>query len=134
MCFTFLGRVETRLLSLVIPLYVTGAFALLQGNGEYWTLFGVMVTIALALDLGVYNWWIYYQPRWLTLVLGTFEFLAIRQVVAWFPGLNVRLGLEQALTFYVVAWLGAWITTQALLPSLWPRWAEDGGEIRLNKS
>ena len=131
MCFTFLGRVETRLLSLIIPLYVTAAFALAQGNSEYWTLFGVMVVVALALDLGIYIWWIDYQPRWLTLALGAFEFLAIRQAIAWFPDVYVRLSVEQALAYYVVAWLGGWITTQALLPSLWPRWAEDGGEIRL---
>ena len=130
MCFTFLGRVETRLLSFILPLYVTAAFALLQGNSDYWTLFGVMVVVVLALDVGVYIWWIDYQPRWLTLALGTFEFLAIRQAIAWFPDVNVRLSLEQALSYYVVAWLGSWISTQALLPSLWPRWAEDGGEIR----
>ena len=134
MCFTFLGRVETRLLSLIIPLYVTGAFAILQGNGDYWTLFGVMVVVALALDLGVYIWWIDYQPRWLTIALGAFEFLAIRQIIAWCPSVNIRLNLEQALVYYVAAWLGAWLTTQALLPFVWPRWAEDGGEIRLNKS
>ena len=115
MCFTFLGRVETRLLSFIIPLYVTAAFALLQGNSDYWTLFGVMVVVALALDLGVYIWWIDYQPRWLTLALGAFEFLAIRQAITWLPDLNVRLSLEQALAYYVVAWLGGWITTQAIV-------------------
>ena len=134
MCFTFLGRVETRLLSLVLPLCITAPFALLGGSSEYWSLFGVMVLVALALDLGIYIWWIDYQPRWLTLALGAFEFLAIRQAIAWFPAVNVRLSLEQALTYYIVAWLAGWITTQALLPGLWPRWAEDGGEIRLNKS
>ena len=131
MCFTFLGRVETRLLSLILPLYIAGAFVLLQGSGEYWTLFGVMVLVALALDLGIYIWWIDYQPRWLTLVLGVFEFLAIRQAIEWFPALNMRLSLAQALSFYVVAWVASWITTQAVMPSLWPRWAEDGGEIRV---
>jgi hypothetical protein len=130
MCFTFLGRVETRLLSLIIPLYIAGAFALLQGTSAYWTLFGVMVVVALALDLGVYIWWIEYQAHWLTVVLGAFEFLAMRQVIGWFPELNVRLSLEQALAYYLAAWLSAWLTTQALLPILWPRWAEDGGEIR----
>ena len=131
MCFTFLGRVETRLLSLILPLCATGAFAVLGGSGEYWMLFGVMVLVALALDLGIYIWWIDYQPRWLTLVLGVFEFLAIRQAIEWFPALNVRLSLAQALSFYVVAWVASWITTQAVMPSLWPRWAEDGGEIRV---
>ena len=48
----------------------------------------------------------------------------------WLPLVHVQLPFTQALTFYVMAWLGAWLTTQALLPLAWPRWAEDGGELR----
>ena len=132
MCFTFLGRVETRVLSLILPLGVAAGFALLRGSGDYWTLFGVMVLVALALDMGIYIWWIDYQPRWLTLVLGAFEFIAIRQSMAWFPQLNVQLTLAEMLGFYLIAFLAGWLTTQALLPTLWPRWAEDGGEIRVS--
>src|SRR5947207_12168251 len=102
MCFTFLGRVETRILSLILPLCVTAIFALLRGS-EYWTLFGVMVLVTLMLDLGIYIWWIDYQPRWLSLVLGAFEFIAIRQTMAWFPQLTVQLNLAEMLGFYMVA-------------------------------
>lgn len=118
-------------MSLILPLCITGTFALLSRNAEYWTLFGLMAAVALALDMGIYIWWIDYQPRWLTLALGAFEFVAMRQAMAWFPQVQVGLSLADTLVFYVVAWAAGWITTQAALPSVWPRWAEDGGEIRL---
>src|SRR5947209_11622147 len=132
MCFTFLGRVETRLMSLVGPLGLAGVFALLSGSVEYWQLFGAMAAVGLALDMGIYIWWIGYQPRWLTLLLGALEFVAIRQAMVWYPQLSVGLSLAEMLIFYVMAWAASWITTQAVLPSVWPRWAEDGGEIRVS--
>lgn len=132
MCFTLPGRVETRLFSLILPLGVMVLFAAVSGNSSYWTLFALMALIGLALDVGVYSWLIHYQPRWLTIALGGFEFLVILAVVTWLPLVQVGLEFGEALVFYVVAWSGALLTTQALLPLLWTRWAEDGGEIRVS--
>ena len=56
MCFTWFGRMQTRLFSLVWPLGVTILFATPDGDGEYFKLFTLMVVIGFALDAGVYYW------------------------------------------------------------------------------
>ncbi|MEP7198622.1 MAG: hypothetical protein ABI874_02285 [Chloroflexota bacterium] len=130
MCFTLIGRLQTRLFSLIWPLVVTALFASTLRERGYWFMFAVMVVVAFALDLGVYGWALRYQPRWLTIALGVAEFFVIQFVAAALPTLKVLLTVGEAATFYVVAWLGAWVTMQMVLPLLWPRWAENGGECR----
>ena len=130
MCFTMLGRVETRLLSLGWPLALALTQAALLDDADYLRLLNLMVLVAFTLDLVVYPWLIHYQPRWLSIVLGAGEFMLMTAAMRWLPVIHVQLPFTQALTFYVMAWLGAWLTTQALLPLAWPRWAEDGGELR----
>ena len=63
-------------------------------------------------------------------MLGAVEFALITLAVNGGLLFRVRLPFAQALQFYLVAWTGAWLTTQVLLPLLWPRWAEGGGELR----
>ncbi len=128
MCFTFSGRLGTRLYSLAWPLVVTALFSAALDSADYWSLFALMVIIGFALDIGVYSWAISYQPRWLTIVLGGLEFFAIRYAAQHVPLFAVHLTDAQAAFFYVCAWLGAWVTTQMVLPLVWPRWAENGGE------
>jgi hypothetical protein len=130
MCFTPLGRIQTRLLSLVWPLGVTSVYATWQGASDYWTLFALMFIVALSLDFSVYRWVIRYQPRWLTIALGVFEFFVIANLLAALPIVLIRLTMREMAEFYGVAWFGSWVTTQAVLPLLYPRWAEDGGELR----
>ncbi len=130
MCFTVLGRMETRVLSLGWPLALAVVLAALRGDGDYLRLLNLMVLVAFALDFGVYPWLIRYQPRWLSIALGAVEFLLMLAAMRWLPLVHVRLPFAEALQFYAAAWLGAWLTTQAVLPLAWPRWAEDGGEFR----
>lgn len=130
MCFTSLGRIQTRLCSLALPLLVSSLFAIFERTGDYWTLFALMALVALTLDLSVYAWLIRYQPRWLTIALGALEFVVIAKLLDLAPTISLHLSFSQMLSYYVLAWLSGWITTQALLPLLWPRWAEDGGEFR----
>jgi hypothetical protein len=129
MCFTVMGRVQTRLYSLVWPLAVTIVFVLVGGSGDYWTLFALMALVGFALDAFVYPRFIGYQGRWLTIALGALEFVVIRLVAAIVPIFSVRLSGLEASLFYVCAWVGVWVTTQAVFPLLWPRWVEEGGEV-----
>jgi len=100
------------------------------GDSDYWLLFALMASVGLILEMGAYGWLLGYQPRWLTIGLGVVEFLLLKWIVEWPYPFEIRLHTRQALTFYVVAWLLMWLTTQAILPLLRPRWMEDGGEFR----
>jgi hypothetical protein len=130
MWFTFSGRLHTRLASLVGPLILTVVVAAATGDSDYWLLFVLMASVGIVLDAVVYGWLLGYQPRWLTIGLGVVEFLLLKWIVEWPYPFEIRLHTRQALSFYVVAWLLTWLTTQAVLPVLWPRWVEDGGEFR----
>lgn len=130
MWFTLPGRLHTRLASLVGPLALTVVVAAATGDSDYWLLFALMAGVGVALEIGVYGWLLGYQPRWLTIGLGVVEFLLLKWIVEWPYPFEIRLHTRQALSYYVVAWLLMWLTTQAILPLLWPRWMEDGGEFR----
>jgi hypothetical protein len=145
MCFSFAGRIQTRLLSLIGPLLLLAAVSLARGDAGPLRMFGLMAVLALALDAGLYRWLIGYQPRWLTIVLGAIEFLlllGVMHTLVWRPFLHTppdfylvpaqawRADVTAALALYLPSWLLAWLTTHALLPWLWPRWAEDSGELR----
>lgn len=129
MCFTFAGRVQTRLMALVGPALLAGLLATIHRDPDYWKLFGVMAVVGLLLDVGVYGWLITYQPRWVSVLLAVAEFLIVKWVVEWPYPLEIRLRTRQALMFYAPAWIVGWATIQALLPTLFVRWAEDGGEL-----
>lgn len=130
MCFTFIGRLHTRLALLVVPLLFTGMIVLLTGERAYFTLFGLMAVSGLALELGVYSWLIQYQPRWLTILLAVPEFLLVWWLMALFGPALAGVSNRQAIGLFAAAWLINWLTLQIVLPLLWPRWAEDSGEFR----
>jgi hypothetical protein len=146
MCFTFAGRIQTRLISLVGPLLLMGAAAAVRGDAGPLRMVALMAATGLALDAGIYRWLIGYQPRWLTILLGALEFVllfGLMHELVWRPYLLMppdyylaperawRADAGAALELYVPAWLLAWLTTHALLPWAAPRWAEDGGELRV---
>src|SRR3954454_10819587 len=130
MCFTVAGRLQTRLAALLGPLLVTLCVTLWTGQYEYWTLFGLMAGVGLLLDIGGYSWLLGFQPRWLSVLLAAGEFWVIKQVAELPYPWSLVLDTRQAVEIYVPGWLLSWLILQAVLPLLWPRWAEDGGEIR----
>jgi hypothetical protein len=89
-----------------------------------------MVIVGLLLELAIYGWLLAYQPRWLTLLLALLEFFLLKWIVEWPYPFELRLHTRQALEFYIPAWLLGWFITLVIVPVLWPRWAEDGGEFR----
>lgn len=129
MCFSFAGRIQTRLATLVVAWAVAWLFSVSRGTSAYLVLFGVMAAVTLLLDLALYVWLIDFQARWLTLLLALFEFLVIKWVVEWPYPLEVRLRTLQALEFYLVAWSLNWLLIFVLLPLRFPRWQERGGQF-----
>ena len=134
MCFTLTGRWQTRLVTLLGPLTLAWLFAVRIDKLDYWLVFGLMLAVGLTLDVGVYGWLIGYQPRWLTLLLATLEFFILKWIMEWPYPLEIRLRTRQGLEFYLLAWLVIWLTLHVVIPRLWPRWAEDGGEFRLART
>jgi hypothetical protein len=124
MCFTLAGRLQTRLIALIGPLFLACAFTAVSGDRVYLTLFALMSLLALLLDAGVYHWLIGFQPRWLTIALGAFEFGLLILLAPRLASLGQMAG------FYIPAWLSSWLTLEVALPLAWPRWMEDGGELR----
>lgn len=127
MCFTRAGRIQTRLLSLVGPLLLMGVASVVQRDAGPLRMFALLALLTLALDAGPYHWLIGYQPRWLAVALGGLEFALL---IGLMRGLGWGVDAGAALAVYAPAWALAWLTTNALLPWLRPRWAEDGGELR----
>ncbi|MGH2594040.1 MAG: hypothetical protein ACRDGG_11060 [Anaerolineae bacterium] len=123
MCFTFAGRIQTRLIALTGSLILACIFTAVSRDRTYLTMFALMATLAVALDIGVYSWLIGYQARWLTFVLGGFEFALLALMASQVADLG------RMAAFYAPAWLLGWLTMEAALPLAWPRWAEDGGEL-----
>jgi hypothetical protein len=145
MCFSLAGRIQTRLISLVGPVALLVGVSVASADAGPLRMFALMVLVGLMLDVGVYRWLIGYQPRWLTWALGAFEFVllfGLMHQLAWRPyllmpqeyylrpDLALQADLAAALALYLPSWLLAWLTAHALLPWRWPRWAEDGGELR----
>ncbi len=124
MCLTLPGRIQTRAVTLINVLMLAILFASLTGNLRYFTMFFLMVVVALSLDIFVYSKLIQFQPRWLTILLGVFEFLILLLVA---PG---PVEIAPMVGFYIPAWLAGWLTMEIVLPLVWPRWGEDGGEFR----
>jgi len=128
MCLTFAGRLQTRLVSLIGPLLLMTIYVGITRDPVYFTLFALMATLGLALDLVVYHWLIGYQARWLTILLGTFEFILLASLAV------APVDLVRMAAFYAPAWLLVWLTLEVVLPLAWPRWAEDGGEFRMTQA
>ncbi|HNB52090.1 MAG TPA: hypothetical protein PK530_09115 [Anaerolineales bacterium] len=124
MCFSLVGRLQTRAITLLSVLLLAIFYASARGDLGYFWMFFWMVGIAFLLDFLVYSRLIGFQPRWLTILLGGLEFFILLVVI---PG---PTNLGQMLGFYLPAWFAGWLTMEVAIPLAWPRWAEEGGEFR----
>ncbi len=126
MCLTAVGRLHTRLTSLLLPLALALVLIAGTGDGVYARVFGLMALSGIGLDMLAYSWLIAFQPRWLFVLLGGLEWLVVSRL-ATLPMLQITLPQAAALRFYLASWLLAWLSIEWLLPLLHPRWAELGG-------
>lgn len=127
MCPTPLGRIHTRVATIVLPALLGLIVSLITGNLDWLVLIGVFLLLGVALDAGLYSWLLRYQPPWMTGVLAFGEF-ALLLLLALVLGLDIPvLG---AIVFYWAAWLLAIGSKIALLPIASLTYLESAGEFR----
>jgi parallel beta-helix repeat protein len=126
MSYTLRGRIDSRLLSAIVPLVVACVLALTLHRWWPVEVGALMVGVGVALDLVLYNRVFAYQPGWVALPLGALE-LALVVSLAGPVGIMAPLG--PALAFFAAAWLLAQVFAHVVLPWLGLSYAEDGGEL-----
>lgn len=127
MCPTPIGRIHTRVSTLVIPAIIGTIISLITGEAGWIVLIGVYLLMGVALDAGVYSWLIRYQPPWMTGVLGLAE-LGLLYVLANI--LELGLSPAEAIIWYVIVWCIAIATKIVILPILSLTYLESSFEFR----
>ena len=127
MCPTPIGRIHTRVATLVLPAILGVILSVLDSNPDWIVLIGVFLLLGVSLDAGVYSWMLKYQPPWMTGVLGLGE-LGLLFVLA--NVLELDLTAAEAIIFYLVSWALAIFTKVALLPIFSLTYLESAGEFR----
>lgn len=127
MCPTTVGRIHSRVFSLVLPALLGLALALATGREDWIVLIGVLLLMGTALDVFVYTWLIRYQPPWLTGIVGVSE-LGFLFVLAHL--LKLDLTDLEAIVFYIVSWGLAVATRIVLFPIVSLTYLESATEFR----
>ena len=127
MCPTPVGRIHTRVASLVLPALLGVILSLVTGREDWIVLIGIYLLLGVALDAGLYSWLLRYQPPWMTFVLALGE-LGLLYVLA--RVLELSLSSAEAIIFYWVSWLLAVFTKVVLLPIFSLTYLESSLEFR----
>lgn len=130
MCPTLIGRIHSRVASLVLPALLGVCLWLITGREDWIVLIGVLLLMGTALDVFVYSWLIRYQPPWLTGIIGLTE-LGFLFVLAHV--LELALTDLEAIVFYIVSWGLATATRIVLFPILSLTYLESAAEFRRNE-
>lgn len=127
MCPTLLGRLQTRIVVLILPAILAAILSLVTGNAEWLALIGIYLTLGVAWDCLVYRPIISWQPGWLTFILAVAEWVLLMVVAL---ALDFGIPFWQASIFYWAVWLIAQCVRIVLLPLIFLTRIEDGGELR----
>ena len=127
MCPTLLGRLQTRIVILVVPAFLAAVLSLITGNGEWLALLGLYLVMGAILDMAVYAPIVSWQPGWLTGILGLAEYVLLLVIAL---ALGFGIPVWQATLFYAFVWVLAQTVRIAVLPLLFLTRLEDGGELR----
>jgi hypothetical protein len=122
MSYTLIGRIQTRVVSVLPTLLVALALQ------RWWAieLVALMLAIGLMLDVVVYHRVFAYQPAWLAVPLGVLELGLVYGAMRW---LELMAPLRWALGLYAIGWVAAQLFGHAVFPRLRLEYAEDGGEL-----
>jgi hypothetical protein len=127
MCPTPLGRVHTRVFTIIGPALLGLVLSLATGRPDWIVLIGVYLLLGVTLDTTVYSWLLRYQPPWMTFVLALGEFGLI-YVLA--NVLELDLAPLEAIGLYWGAWVLAAVTRIVVLPIVSLTYYESSGELR----
>lgn len=127
MCPTPIGRIHTRVATIVLPALLGLILSLISGRPDWVVLIGVFLLLGVTLDASVYSWLLKYQPPWMTgvLALGEFGLLYVLANV-----LKLDLTPAEAIALYWASWLLATATRIAILPIFSLTYLESSGEFR----
>src|SRR5215211_1636656 len=102
MCPTPIGRIHTRVATIVLPALLGVIVSLITGTAAWIVLIGLYLLQGVALDACVYSWLLRYQPPWMTGVLALAE-LGLLLVLA--NAVELGISIPGAIVFYWGAWL-----------------------------
>ena len=127
MCPSIVGRLETRVITLIGPAVLATILSVLTRNPGWIVTIGIYLLMGVALDTLFYPRFIRWQPPWLTFVLALAEF-----VILYVLSQVLKIGLSpvEAIVFYWVSWLLAIATKIVVLPIVSLGWIENAGEFR----
>ena len=132
MIATLKGRLQTKIIALIIPAIAAVPFAYFRDCTAYYTMFALMVVIGLTLET-IYSFFIDYEPGWLTILFGAIEFLLIYAVLKLL-NLDIILShnvseLSEGLSYYLTVWGLNQILFIYFLPVWNISWLEHGNEL-----
>jgi len=134
MCPTGIGRIDTRVSSIVLGPAVIGLiFSLVSGHWDWLGLAGGYLMLGIFLYTAIYPWLLKWQPPWMGGVLAVAEFgllLVLANILNDRTGGLHNISIGEAIWYYWLLWVVASIIKIVVLPIANLTYAESAGEFR----